>query len=358
MQKKLLTFLLLAALSLPAGAQMLYYPMPKARALLSFKDTTSVFIIGDVMMHSRQLEHDCEFFLRYISEPMREADFCIANMEFSLGGPPYTGYPAFSTPDWYPEYVARCGADVFLLANNHILDRGLGGLQRTMKVYDRMADSLGIRCTGIGDKPLILRRHGISIALVNFTYGTNIGPQVQSPDVLRMRRGDVSACIDSAMEEGADFIVALPHWGEEYRLRHNDTQEQWARWLVQQGCCAVVGAHPHVVQDTTHMHGVPVIYSMGNAGSNMSAVNTRLELAVTLRFVHDHVTGEKTMLPPTVDWMWCTLPGMLTDSYATILIKEWATRRSEWLNPSDYDNMMATLQRVSAATGIPTCLRK
>ena len=351
MRNKCLTILLLLLLPLQAPAQYLY-KIPKARPLFCPTDTVSVFIIGDVMMHKRQLEHDHEWFLKYIEPHMQQADIAVANMEFSLGGPPYSGYPAFSTPDWYADYVARCGADVFLTANNHILDRGAAGLRRTIRVYDRMRDSLGISYTGVGVEPLILTRHGIRIALVNFTYGTNIGPEPGAPDVMRMRENEVLSSISLAKEAGADFIVALPHWGQEYVLTHNQTQEKWARTLVGNGCSVVVGAHPHVVQDTTHINGVPVIYSMGNAVSNMSATNTRLELAVTLRFVHDHFTGEKRMLEPRIDWMWCTLPGMLTTSYATIFIKEWATRRSEWLNPSDYDNMMATLERVRAATGI------
>ena len=353
MRKKLLTIILLAAACFQASAQLIYYPMPKARPLYSPLDTTSVFIIGDVMMHSRQLEYDSEWFLSYLTPQMQAADFCIANLEFPLAGPPYTGYPAFSTPDWYPEYIARCGTDVFLLANNHVLDKGTAGFRRTLRIYDKLVDSIGIKYTGVGKEPLMLRRHGLRLALVNFTYGTNMGPDDPSPDVLRMRKEDVRACIDSAKARGADFIIALPHWGVEYNLTHSENQEHWARWLVQQGCCAVVGAHPHVVQDSTHIKGVPVIYSLGNAVSNMSAINTRLELAVTLRFVQDRFTGEKWMLEPQLDWLWCTLPGMLTESYATIFIKEWATRKSEWLNPSDYENMMATLSRVSAATGIP-----
>ena len=345
----ILSFLLF--LSLRAEGQFLYH-LPPPGTLLTKPDTTEVMIIGDVMMHKRQLEHDHSWFLRYIEPHMQKADFCIANMEFALGGPPYTGYPAFSTPDWYADYVARCGADVFLLANNHILDRGRTGFERTLMVYGKLRDSLGTRFTGAGVSPLILQRRGLNIALVNFTYGTNVAPETGAPDVMRMQVEQVRAAIDSARRAGADFIVALPHWGTEYRLQHDRSQERWARLLVSEGCCAVVGAHPHVVQDTTHIDGAPVIYSMGNAVSNMSAENTRLELAVTLRFVRDPVSGRKSMLEPQLDWMWCTLPGKLTPSYATILIKEWATRRSEWLIPSDFDNMMATLDRVRAATGI------
>ena len=91
---------------------------------------------------------------------------------------------------------------------------------------------------------------------------------------------------------------------------------------------------------------------MGNAVSNMSATNTRLELMVTLRFVHDNATGSKHMLEPEVQFMWCTLPGKLRDSYSTLLIKDWTTRRSEWSNPEDFDNMMQTYRRVKSATGI------
>ncbi|MBO4565810.1 MAG: CapA family protein [Bacteroidales bacterium] len=351
MRKSLAIILALFLASFQAPAQLLC-PMPKARPLYSMSDTVSLYIIGDVMMHAKQLDHDCEYFLKYLAPHMQEATFCIANLEFPLGGEPYTGYPAFSTPDWYPEYIARCGTDVFLTANNHVLDKGTAGLERTIKVYDKLVDSLGIQYTGIGKEPLILRRRGLSIALVNFTYGTNMAPERLEPDVLRMRQSDVKVCIDKAKAQEADFIVALPHWGAEYVLTHGPTQEHWASWLAKQGCCAVVGAHPHVVQDTSHVAGIPVVYSMGNAVSNMSAINTRLELAVTLRFVQNHVTGEKVMLEPQLDWLWCTLPGMLTESYATIVIKEWATRRNEWLTPSDFDNMMATLQRVQEATGI------
>ena len=350
--RRLIIILLSLLLAAPVASAQYFYKIAPPQALYLPCDTTSLFIIGDVMMHSKQLDYDQEFFLRHIEHRMQAADFCIANMEFSLGGPPYTGYPAFSTPDDYPEYVARCGADIFLLANNHVLDRGSKGLKRTLKVYDKMADSLGIRYTGIGREPLMIRRRGLRVALVNFTYGTNIGPEEATPDVLRMKQADVKCAIDKAREAGADFIVALPHWGNEYQLNHSANQEFWAKWLVEQGCCAIVGSHPHVVQDTTHIKRVPVIYSMGNAVSNMSATNTRLELAVTLRFVRDQNNGECRMLEPQLDFMWCTLPDRLTESYATIFVDEWTDRRDAWLSPDDYDNMLATLSRVRTATGI------
>lgn len=321
-------------------------------------DTVSVVMIGDVMMHARQMEHDMSTFLENIRPCLENADIAIANMEFSLGGKPYTGYPLFSAPDGYANYVAGCGVDVFLTANNHILDRNTKGLKRTLDIYRSMSDSVLFTGTSSNEEerkatyPLIVKSKGISIALVNFTYGTNNIQAEEWPDVNRMDTTAVKGAMKRAKEAGADFIIVLPHWGNEYELRHSKSQETWAKWLVNEGADAIVGSHPHVVQDTTHIKGVPVIYSMGNAVSNMSATNTRLELAVSINFIRDRKTGRCRMMEPELRLMWCTLPDMLTESYSTIFVDEWKGKKDEWKNLSDYDNMMRTCIRVLQETGI------
>ncbi len=354
-----LTVVVFATICLNAGAQSVRYEIPFPKPIGHGADTVSVAIIGDVMMHSRQLEYDHRKFLEGIAPSLREADVAVANMEFSLGGPPYSGYPSFSAPDEYAQYVAEdCGVDVFLTANNHILDKGRKGLTRTLSVYDTLdikhtgaaADSLSL----MENYPLMLVSKGIRIAIVNFTYGTNnpYGNTPGWPAVNLMRRSEVKAAMDRARERKADFIIALPHWGTEYKLKHDAIQQEWAEWLVSEGADAIVGAHPHVVQDTTHIKNVPVIYSTGNVISNMSARNTRLGLVVTLRFTSDTASGDKTMLEPQLRFTWCTLPGTLSDNYRTIFCDEWIGRRDEWIDPSDYDNMITTLSRVRQDTGI------
>lgn len=359
MQKAFTTLFLLALLtSVPVQGRS-GYEIPHPKPLSGKGDTLTVFIIGDVMMHERQFGFDHRQFLEKISHRMREADICAANMEFTLAGSPYSGYPAFSCPEYMAEYVAgECGADILLTANNHILDKGQKGLARTLEIYSSLGDSLGTRYAGSarseaereGNFPLFIRKKGFRIAFINCTYGTNAVSHEGWPKTEYMERKNLAEAFLKARE--ADFTIALPHWGDEYKLRHSASQEEWAQWMVEQGADAIVGAHPHVVQDTTHINGVPVIYSIGNAVSNMSAENTRLELAVTLRFVSDPVSGEKTMLEPELHFLWCCLPGRLTDSYSTIFIKEWSGRRSDWLIPGDYDNMIETLRRVRSATGI------
>lgn len=128
---------------------------------------------------------------------------------------------------------------------------------------------------------------------------------------------------------------------------------------MEQGCDAVVGAHPHVVQDWERVASMsdnrpkaaPVIYSLGNLVSNMSATNTQVGLITKLMILTDE-DGSKRLLKPKFIFTWCTRPGTLTDSYATIPVREFISKRSLWKNKADYDNMIRSYERVKAVTRI------
>ena len=150
------------------------------------QDTVTICFLGDVMMHSRQIEaayqengeYDFSGYFSHIRESIGSADISVANMEFSLGGKPYSGYPAFSAPDDIAEHMAEIGTDVFLTANNHIFDRGKAGAERTLEIYRKLGQTHGVTFTGLAsdekehdwNQPLILNRKGIRIAFLNFTY--------------------------------------------------------------------------------------------------------------------------------------------------------------------------------------------
>lgn len=323
-------------------------------------DTLSVCFLGDVMMHSEQIAkayrsggtYDFSSYFELIASEIEGADIAVANMEFTLGGEPYTGYPCFSAPDSFAEYLADCGFDVFLAANNHILDKGSKGAARTAGIYRRLETERGIRFTGIAENeekraenyPLFIRRKGMTLAMLNFTYGTNLGNTAHWPKTNYMgMKSEISDALQKARK--ADFVIVLPHWGPEYQLKHSSQQEKNAVWLVENGADVIIGAHPHVVQDTTSIHGVPVAYSLGNAVSNMSAVNTQLELMATLRIAR-HGNGDLEMLPLELTWLWCSRPGGFSDSYTVIPIEEYIGKEDLWKNRSDYEKMTSTYRRI------------
>ena len=324
------------------------------------QDTLTICFMGDMMMHAQQLErayrgngrYDFSSYFSLIEDRIRKADIAVANMEFTLAGEPYSGYPCFSAPDSYAEYLAGCGFDVFLAANNHILDMGSKGAERTADVFGRLGEEKGIIFTGLARNeeerkagyPLLIRRKGMSLAMLNFTYGTNLGADAHWPKTNYMgRRSELLQALRDS--EKADIVIALPHWGPEYELRHSDSQEDVAEWLVDNGADVIIGTHPHVVQDTAHIDKTPVIYSLGNAVSNMSAANTQLELMATLKIVRCG-NGDIVMLPAELTWLWCSRPGGFSDDYTVVPVEEYIGRRDEWAGGWEYDKMMATYERI------------
>ena len=334
---------------------MAFRPLPtKAQDIPSPReasDTVRVLVLGDLMMHTRQLAYDSRGFLTELEPLIKGADLAIGGAEFSLAGTPYTGYPRFSAPDSYAENLRETGIDVLLLANNHILDYGERGLARTLsRVGEPWCGAGADEDSFEAHNPLFLRVRGINLALANFTYGTNLGAGRRWPKVSRLIREEVESQMARAAR--ADFILALPHWGNEYELRHSPDQEEWAELLVEMGAGAVVGSHPHVVQDTALIAGTPVVYSLGNAVSNMSAPNTRLALAAELILVQHFPSGKVDLSETRLHFLWCTLPGKLTDGYRTVEVARCTGRRELWKDPSDYDNMIQTYNRVLSETGI------
>lgn len=345
-------------LSFPESWRSAWYnPAPLFKA-----DTVEICVMGDIMMHSKQIAnthresstYDYTSFFSLIEKDIKKADLAIANMEFTLAGKPYTGYPSFSAPDGFECYLAECGFDVFLAANNHIFDKGAAGAERTLEKYRNLKTSRRIWFTGLAGSeeelsqttPLSILIKGISLALINFTYGTNQGGGKQWPKTNYLNHRQI---LDSAFEKArdtkADYIIALPHWGTEYRLQHSKEQEEMATWMVESGADAIIGAHPHVIQDYQEISGVPVIYSLGNAVSNMSAANTQLELMAIIRIVRSY-NGDTKMLPIELRYLWCSLPGGYNQSYTVIPIEEYLDKKEEWHGKWDYDKMISTYNRI------------
>ncbi|MBQ5803855.1 MAG: CapA family protein, partial [Bacteroidales bacterium] len=128
------------------------------KRLVEMYDTISIIFIGDVMQHGYQIRsahikgmdkdnpdsYNYSHTFKYLKERFSEADLTVANMEFPVGVPPFTGYPQFSAPESIVTEAVESGIDLFQIANNHILDKGTKGLERTLAIYD----SLGVHYTG------------------------------------------------------------------------------------------------------------------------------------------------------------------------------------------------------------------
>jgi len=245
------------------------------------QDTTrlSLLFAGDVMGHDSQIAaaydatrktYDYTACFQYIKPYIESADLAIANLEVTLGGAPYTGYPQFSSPDQLAVTLKDVGFDALVTANNHCVDRGKKGIERTVA----MLDSFNIPHTGtffdtvsrLNDSPLILEKNGFTIALLNYTYGTNgiavpKGKIVNLLDTALMHRD-----LDKAQSLHPDAIIVFTHWGIEYQNLPSKIQKDLTDFCFAHGARLVIGAHPHVLQpmEWRKEKNQFVAYSLGN----------------------------------------------------------------------------------------------
>jgi len=237
---------------------------------------------GDVMGHDSQINSAYDPKSRsynyspnyeYIAPYIKHADVAVANLEVTLAGPPFKGYPQFSSPDQLAIALEEAGFDLIITANNHSLDRGKSGLTRTYNVLDTMdfmkAGTYPSAKARALEHPLIFEKNGIKIALLNYTYGTN-GIKPTGGVVVNMIQPEtIKEELAIARQHDPDFIIATMHWGSEYQREENEYQENLARLLFENGADLVVGSHPHVVQPIKkYGEDQLVAYSLGNYISN------------------------------------------------------------------------------------------
>ena len=91
--------------------------------------------------------YDYKPMIRFAKPWIEQADYAVVNLETTFaGGPDYSGFPAFNTPDALGDALKDAGFDLVSTANNHCLDRGYDGMLRTLDVLPMWAASRSRSC--------------------------------------------------------------------------------------------------------------------------------------------------------------------------------------------------------------------
>lgn len=272
------------------------------------EDTTfHLTAIGDIMCHNTQYmdaynadtgKYDFSYVFEDIEYYIKNSNITVANLETTFAGEDvgYSNYPRFNTPDTLAYNLKKLGVDVLSTAGNHSLDYGFDGLSRTIDVLDKADISHAGTYQTQEERDTIVFKYvkGIKIAFLNYAYGTNgiTIPSDKSYCINLIDEELIKKDIETAKSQEADIIVASVHWGTEYSTVPNDTQNELADFLFQNGVNIILGTHPHVLQkmekrtvtleDGTTQDGF-IIYSLGNFISDQNADNTRTSIILDLQ---------------------------------------------------------------------------
>jgi poly-gamma-glutamate synthesis protein (capsule biosynthesis protein) len=347
MFRKIYNLLILAALSSAAGAQN--------DGLSNSK--ISLLFIGDIMGHDEQIWsaedrvtriYGYDDVFQYVKNEISEADLSIANFEVTLAGPPYKGYPAFSSPAALAAGCKNAGIDFLVTANNHSADRGKKGILSTI---DRL-DSLGIPHTGTFKNeeardslyPPVIEKNGFRLALLNYTYGTN-GITVPSPVIVNMlEKNRITADIEKAKQKKPDAVILFLHWGTEYDTIPGKIQTDLADYFFSLGVDLVIGSHPHVIQrmewkrnENTMKDGL-VVYSLGNFVSNQRRLHTDGGAMVRIELSR---SGDKVNISSAgyyLTWVYTPIENY-RKKFFILPCQEFETLPEFFAKPSDYEKM-------------------
>ncbi len=253
-------------------------------------DSLSLIFMGDIMGHDGQIKsaynrktntYNYNPVFEEVKDLISSSDFAIANLEVTLAGPPFKGYPKFSSPKELAVACENNGIDVLVTSNNHTCDRGKKGILRTLNVLD----SLDIKHTGSfrdssefkNNNLLILEKNNIKVGLLNYTYGTN-GMPIPFPTVVnQIDTTSILKDIQKSKKKNLDKLIVMIHWGPEYKSHPSKQQKKIASFLFNKGVDIIIGAHPHVLQkmeyfeDCGEENGQLIAYSLGNYVSNQRA---------------------------------------------------------------------------------------
>lgn len=279
-----------------------FAPVPGAKPDTQQEKEISIVCIGDVMAHYPQVEaaydsstggYDFSNNYQYIKPYVEAADLALCNVETTFAGKPYTGYPAFSTPDELAADIAEAGFDVAITSNNHMTDRGYDGVIRTQEVLKEEGLSVvGSVMTPEQPRYIIEDVNGIKVGIVAYTYETGSGSgsvSINGCNISDETAGVINSFNFNTLDEdcvriatdiatartlGAQIIVAYYHWGEEYQREANQWQKKLAQRTADMGADVIFASHPHVPQGMEYVTAadsgkkVPVFYSLGNFVSN------------------------------------------------------------------------------------------
>ncbi|MEN3043098.1 MAG: CapA family protein [Fervidobacterium sp.] len=279
---------------------------------ISFSAVVNFSFVGDVMFPKSILEmfktpsgYDFKPIFSEVKDIISLSDIAFCNLETTLGGPPYTGVPKFSSPDEVLEALQWAGFDVVNVSNNHMLDTGVNGLRRTIQqVRNYGFTAVGGRLSPNEPRYSIVELNGVKISFAGFTFSTNGIPIEREYDYMFDYINDhVVLSTVKQMRQNSDIVVVHFHFGVEFMRSPTKEQERIAKLCIENGADIVVGSHPHVLQrvDVVNYNGKKkvIAYSLGNFVSNMLEPYT--DVGVILNVSYDTEQGA-IVVNPIITW--------------------------------------------------------
>jgi poly-gamma-glutamate synthesis protein (capsule biosynthesis protein) len=237
------------------------------------EETVTMLFTGDIMLGryiaTLRERNGADFPFTYMPEVIaavkeqlnleegEELDLIVGNLEGPITESTYKNPGTSLIFNFQPEVadlLAKVGFTTLSMANNHVFNQGLQGLDET---FTRLA-AVGIEGFGHPDTA----NGQYSTAIYEFQQ-TRIGFLGLNDTDYDLEESAAIAKIQE-LDGQVDFLIIGIHWGSEYVTTANSTITAMAHSFVDAGADMIWGHHPHVIQNWELYQGAPIYYSLGN----------------------------------------------------------------------------------------------
>jgi hypothetical protein len=228
--------------------------------------------IGDVGVigsaRTRAVREGWDAVFAAVAPALRAADLGFANLELPVAE------PGQARPGRSPEFrhdadvlpaLVRAGVRVLSLANNHIMDCGPQGLERTLSA----CESAGLACTGAGPDLEAARRPAERVVgsqrvvVLAYAAPSRDSARAGTPGPAPLEAAIVREDLER-WRPRADVLVVSVHWGSMYVDYPPARVLELAEVLERGGADLVLGHHPHVLQGWRRTGRCLTLFSLGD----------------------------------------------------------------------------------------------
>jgi hypothetical protein len=231
-----------------------------------------LFILGDVALNGLFIKDQNNNYDR-IKELLLHIDnnsISVANLEVPIAGNindinPNRSFYHSTTEDVLKYILPLLNIQCLSLANNHIYDHKLIGLDKTIGVLKH----LNIKHTGAGFlpehiEPVIIEFGEFRIGFLAY-LDKSTNPGTEPYKDLLINYFDVNKVIwdIKTIRNNVDKIICSIHWGKDYSSFFTQHQQMTARNIVNAGADIIMGHHPHTYQPYELYKQSIIFYSLG-----------------------------------------------------------------------------------------------
>ena len=258
------------------GFQLFYSP-DVAKVEKRSDSTFTAAFVGDMMFGRNVLDVTDRYGTDHLFEKVKplfaNADYASGNFENPVLKQDEENYEKIDkqihlhTNADAAQALKRANFSIVNLANNHMMDFGVEGLNDTISVMDEAGLNHVGAGNDVGEATAIDYQeiNGLTVATLGYTDTLVEGFSALGyrGGVARATPENIFPLIEEANKE-ADLVFVNIHWGAEYDNQPHPRQTELARAMIDVGADAIIGHHAHVLSEVEKYKDGVIFYGLGN----------------------------------------------------------------------------------------------